>query len=319
MVTAYLYDANGHDRELDAASITAKIPTDQLLWVDAERDDWDGMAAAAKSLGVAPEAIESLADPEFTGSIERFAAHYQFRLPIAPEHGKARDGRIDFLIGSNWLITIRDGDVPFLTEFRDQDKAETVIGNLTASLLAAALLYSHLESYFAAIAKIDTATDGLDEAVLAERKERVLLPRLAAMRRRVTALRRRLGDQRSVFHGLVRPELDIGDDATAREHFVSLERRFERAVDALDRARDSITSSFELFATKTAQDTNQLVKVLTLATVALGLVGAVAGVFGMNFQTRFSQTGETGFWLVVGSTVGVSVILAIVAKWRGWL
>ena len=318
MASAYLYDAKGRDREVDAGEITRDIPADQLLWIDAERGDADGLKAAV-ALGVPEAALTSLADADFAGSIERFADHYQFRLPAAPEHGGNSDNRLDFLVGSNWLITIRDGGVPFFAEFRDQDKAETVIGKLTAPLMAASLLYGHLESYFAAIAKVETAIDGLDEAVLGERTERVSLARLAAMRRRVTGLRRRLGDQRNIFHGLVRPDFDIGGDESAREHFVSLERRFERAVDALDRARDSVTSSFELFATKTTQDTNQLVKVLTFVTVALGMIGAVAGIFGMNFQTRFAQTGEQGFWIVVGSILGVAGLLAWVARRRGWL
>ena len=50
-----------------------------------------------------------------------------------------------------------------------------------------------------------------------------------------------------------------------------------------DRAREIVVGSFGLHATRTAQDTNQPVKMLTHVTVVIGLIGAIPGIFGMNF------------------------------------
>ena len=64
---------------------------------------------------------------------------------------------------------------------------------------------------------------------------------------------------------------------------------------------------------------SQLLKALTIATVITGIVGAVAGVFGMNFDTPIPHTGMNGFLLVTGGMLFASVALVAVALWRRWL
>ena len=42
-------------------------------------------------------------------------------------------------------------------------------------------------------------------------------------------------------------------------------------------------------------------------------------VFGMNFETPYTESGVTGFWIVVGSLLTLGAVLAIVGKWRNWI
>ena len=94
------------------------------------------------------------------------------------------------------------------------------------------------------------------------------------MRRKVSELRHFLSLQRPVFYGLSRPDFTHIVESDAAAHYRSLERRFERAVDAVDHARELVNGSFELFTTRTAEATNDLVRRLTFITVMLGVVGA---------------------------------------------
>jgi len=85
------------------------------------------------------------------------------------------------------------------------------------------------------------------------------------------------------------------------------------------RARETIIGSFELYTTRVAQDTNQLVKALTIATVITGVIGCAAGVFGMNFDTPFFHSGLVGFLGVTLAMVMTSIAIVIIAVWRRWL
>jgi magnesium transporter len=51
----------------------------------------------------------------------------------------------------------------------------------------------------------------------------------------------------------------------------------------------------------------------------LGVIGAVAGVFGMNFETPYTQTGVIGFWIVIGALGAFIGIAAGLARRRGWI
>jgi hypothetical protein len=72
---------------------------------------------------------------------------------------------------------------------------------------------------------------------------------------------------------------------------------------AVNHARDLVNGSFELFSTRTAESTNELVRRLSFMTKLLGAIRAIAGIFGMNFETPYLQSGVLGFWSVIGVPV----------------
>ena len=319
MVKAYLYDAEGRDCETDFdAAALAEAGDRQLVWFDIDRSDHDAVDAVAELLGLSAEARRGLGARR-NSTLDNYCDHFQFSVPAPPNGTDDAICHLDFLVARGWLLTVRDGDVSFLRNFREQDKGQTMKGALSPATIAASLLDWHLESYFDAISDVESSLDKLDDEILAERADRGALARLGRMRRRVAVLRGRIASQRAVFHGLVRPDFEPVAGTEAAEFFRALAARFDRAVDSVERARDVAIGSFELFASKTALDTNDLVKALTFVTVVIGFAAAVAGLFGMNFETPFFKTGVTGFYEVLGGLAVLTLFAAIVARLRRWI
>ena len=98
-----------------------------------------------------------------------------------------------------------------------------------------------------------------------------------------------------------------------------LANRFERAIDEVEHTRDLVTGSFELFASRAAQQTNELVKVLTFLTAIIGFCAAIAGIFGMNFETDLFAAGDTGFYVTVAGLLVITLALWLTARRKGWL
>jgi Mg2+ and Co2+ transporter CorA len=108
-------------------------------------------------------------------------------------------------------------------------------------------------------------------------------------------------------------------DTGAAPFYEALVARFQRAIDEVERTRDVVVGSFELFTSRTGQQTNDLVKVLTLLTAIIGFCAAVAGLMGMNFKLAFFETGLTGFALVTGGLVVVALGSVAYARYRKWI
>ena len=89
-------------------------------------------------------------------------------------------------------------------------------------------------------------------------------------------------------------------------------------MDAVDNTRDLVVGSFELFTTRTAQRTNDTMRVLTFFTVLLGSLAVLAGVLGMNFTVDFFHSGAEGFWITIASMAGLVVSATLFARWRRW-
>jgi Mg2+ and Co2+ transporter CorA len=86
----------------------------------------------------------------------------------------------------------------------------------------------------------------------------------------------------------------------------------------VENARELVVGSFELFATRTAQRTNDTMRVLTFVTVLLGTLAVVAGALGMNFKAPFFDTGADGFWIAIGAMGAIVLLSTLFARWRRW-
>lgn len=333
-IQAYLYDADGRDREVDLETVAVgKLRPDDLLWIDIpNRDEFD-LHRVSALLGV-DAAIWKASEPG-SAQLENYREYFRFSVDTAPgsenhtdpdhgnppgsEQGVVGSVKLDFIVAERWLVTVHSGDVPCLQRFREQDKADTLIGLLSGQALAASLLDWHLGEYFHEVSRIETAVDKLDERVLRESASRLLLGRMVALRRRVSKLRSLLVAQREVFYGLSRPDFALVTESGAAPFYESLVGRFERAVDEVERTRDVVVGSFELFTSRTGQQTNDLVKVLTFLTAIVGFCAAIAGLMGMNFKLAFFDTGLFGFSIVTGSIVFVALISIAYARFRDWI
>lgn len=82
------------------------------------------------------------------------------------------DKRVVFFVAEQWLVTVRDDNVDFLAQFREQDRGEALIGLLSPSALVASPLDRHLGNFFEGVSKIAADVDLLDERVLREKASR---------------------------------------------------------------------------------------------------------------------------------------------------
>jgi magnesium transporter len=306
-IRALLYDAAGHDCEvsLDTVEIDG-LTNEQLLWVD---------VTGHGSVALPRQLQSALSTADNVGSLEIFDTFYRFGIPLRDREGSC----VRFAIGKSWVLTASEHRPKFFDEFVDADQGETLKGRMTATALMASLLMRHLDGFREEIAKVDVAIDKLDETILRAREKRSPLTSLAALRRKLSDLRAILTGQRTIIHGLIAPDFVAHVAEADREFLTEVNRVFERLEDDIGRARETVIGSFELYASRVAQDTNQLVKVLTIATVITGIIGAVAGVFGMNFDTPVTHSGLPGFLVVTAAMIAVSVSIVGLALWQRWL
>lgn len=329
MVRGYLYDAAGRDREVAVTSDTlAELHDRAILWIDLPRRDRGEIRCLGEMLHLDARTLDDLETPRGGLRLDNYGAYLQFAGLAAPatspgepaaQSPSRKDLRVDFVVGRNWVLTVHGEEIAYLQAFRAQDKADTETGALSAAALSASLLDWQLEGYFREVARIETAIDEIDERILAAPSETELLENILAIRRRISRLRRTLMAQRSVFYGLGRPDLSHIADSAASGVFGVLANRFERAVDEAEHTRDLIVGSFELFTSRSAQQTNDLVKALTFFTVIIGTTAAVAGLFGMNFDPPFFRSGSVGFFAVTLGLLVAALVAWMIGRRRRWI
>ncbi|WP_102125668.1 magnesium transporter CorA family protein [Deinococcus planocerae] len=323
-VRAFLYDSDGEDQEVELTPERVAGLTDRhLLWVDVTAPGREELDRLRTVLGLHRESVRTVLNPVGRPRLENFGRYFQINVvaveTVAGEPTDYRAVPLDFFSGPNYVVTVHPDEVTFLRDFRDQVRGDSDIGQLTSAAFLAALLDWHVTSYLRVLDDLEGEVDDLDEAVLRNPADREFLEDLVTLRRRVGRLRRLLAPHREVYAALARPDFTFIAETELGAHFRTLEDRFDRALDSIENARDLVLGSFELYTTGTSQRTNDSVRVLTVVTVLLGLVGAVAGLMGTNFTVEFYKSGTHGFELMLAALAVASLLIVWHARRSRWV
>jgi magnesium transporter len=311
-------DADLDDVELDAG-VLAGLDERQLLWVDLVAPTDDEVARVASLLELRPAALRLPPHPH-RPSLENYGSCFRLCVYAALNgHGaRCRARPLTLVAGDNFVVSVHDGDLPFIEELRRREKGDSRLGELTAESFVASLLDWQLSTFFHAVERLEHDVDEAEVAVLGRKRTSGFLKKMVEARQEISELRRLLKPHRDVIYGLARPDFIATEKPEARPHFAALTAHFERAEDALESARDLVVGSFDLFSTRAAQRTNETMRVLTFVTVLMGSLSLIAGVMGMNFGLAFFETGRSGFFTVLGAMAVVALIALAVGRWRRW-
>jgi magnesium transporter len=324
-IRAYLYDADGSDRAVDLHDrVMSDLNDRQLLWIDVTGQDRNEIEQVGAAVHLHRESIKTLLNPIGRPRLDQFGDYFQVNVvAIEPTHDGDDPGfspvALDYFSGPNYVVTVHAQELQFLHDFDDRVREDSGLGALDSASFLAALLDWHITSYFRVLEEFEEAVDDLDEEVLLHPNDREFLQDLVVLRRRVSQLRRLLAPHREVFSGLARPDFQGLAGQDAGPQFRALNDRFERAMDSAESARDLVLGSFDLYMAGTSRKTNDAVQVLTIVTVSLGIVGAVAGIMGTNFTVEFFKAGLKGFFLMIAGILSLIFVVLLVARRQRWI
>jgi magnesium transporter len=316
-IAALLSRGDGSDEEVQLqADAAMELQDDELLWVDLVGPTEAEIGSVSGALGIGEEAAEVLRSPADTPSatVRGDAVEVVIRAPGNNHSDKPTV--LQILVGDSWVITNHHRPIPLLEEHREkiQDQRET--GLLSPVEFLADLLEWHVDAFFRVAEELELEVERLDEAAL--RTEKDLLDRLVGMRRRIAHVRRMLTPHREVYSELTRPDfLPSLDDGESRA-LADAAKRLERAIDAVANAREMLIGTFDVHMTRTAQRTNDVMKVLTIASVILLPSAVIAGIMGMNFDVGVFDD-PNNFYIVIGAMVVLALSTLAIARWRRWL
>ena len=324
--SARWFDADRTDRALGFDEALAADPTRRhLLWIDVSgvlREDEATALAERFHLDATTrgELVRAAARP-------RLALHGDYvhiRLAVEPDPSRPDSAPwLDIIAAPNVVISRHDGPVRFLAGMDERIKKDTTVGLLDSGTFAAGMVDSAVTTYFQAVDAIEDEVDRLDARSLRDPRGNELLDELVRLRRRIARLRRLLTEHRELFAGLASADFahvaDSDDTADTAGLFQSVAGRFESAIGAVEDSREVLLGSFDVFMTRTAQRTNEIMKVLALATVLLLPGSLIAGLLGMNVDVPLPKDDPRIFWAVAGAVLLLALAILGVAWRRRWL
>lgn len=318
MATALLFDRDRVDEVDDWTDSLPKVGRSAILWIDLEKPDADDIQHVVDAFDLEAGTAKDL---ERERTAPQLGDHGEYlHVTVIGLSDERETVRVDCLVSQRWLVTIHDKPVEVVDRFRALAEGSGAVGMLDGLGFLANLLEWALTSYFDAFEALEQDLEEIDAKAMSGEASvsDEALAGLVEMRREVGRLRRVLVLHREVVLALTRPELEAIASSDSAERFTSLRDRLEEAVQASRDTRESIVGSFDVLLATTGQRTNEIMKVLTLASVLLLPGALIAGVMGMNFEVGIFETAAY-FWVVLAIIVAVAVTTLVVARVRAWI
>lgn len=319
---ARLFDADRSDKEIELGSKTvAAIGDRQLLWVDAivSADSADDHALLTW-LPFDTDIVERMwASPP----APRLSVHGDFflaRVVVLRERaGREMSVVLDLAVGKNVVLTAHREPLDFLAQLDDRIRGDTSLGEIDSADFATVVMDGLVTSYLELADAILMEVDRLDGEALKLSTGRDLLTDLVALRRRIAAVRRALVAHRVVFASMAGADFRVITGTEAAPQFDAVSERFDGAIGAIDSAREALIGTFDIYMSRTAQRTNDAVKILTIVSVLLLPTGVIAGFMGMNIQAPYTNDDPIIFWFVVVGILVVAASTLLALRVRKWL
>lgn len=321
-----LFDADRTDTLLTLEEALRLTPSErQLVWFDIEGPlSADDHAAIRRRFELDDATDRALAGErdERSGASPEVGLHgryFHIRLVAAPDPQRRDVTWLDLVGGPNVVISRHAEPLPLLEAIDERIAADATIGELDAPEFVASVLDAVVTSYLAAVDSIEDEVDLIDAKALGRERFDDLFGELIEVRRRVGRLRRLLARHRELFAIVGRREFAHAAAAADPDSLQTVSARFETALASVEETRDLVLGSFEVLMTRTAQRTNDVMRILTVATVLALPATIVAGFLGMNVTTPLPDKAGWPFWAIVIGIVTLEAAIVLFARWRRWI
>ena len=309
--------ADGSDADVDLADLQSRrVKSDELLWVDLVAASPDELEAVREALRLTDDSAANMATPPGGPDARVLDDGVEVVVLALGDELDAEPVPLRIVIGAGWVVSQHAKPIRFLDKHRESIQDQREVGRLTPVEFLTSVLDWHVDAFFHAAERLEREVDDLDDAAL--RTERDLLARLVAMRRRIARVRRIIAAHTDVAAEIARPDFLPDSARHGLEGLTAVAGRFSRAAEAISNAREMLIGTFDVHMTRTAQRTNDTMRLLTLASVILLPSVVLAGIMGMNFKVGLFDQPNL-FYVVIGLMMLMAVVTLAVARWRKWV
>jgi magnesium transporter len=259
-----------------------------VTWIDLDdKPDIPTMEAFQKLLDLHPLAV---ADATGTFQRAKHDAYGKFDLLVLrmvhPSEPGLRLEQVCLYVGDNWVLTVqsRPGGDAFEPARQRLSRAGK-IRRCGADYLAYAIVDAIVDGFFPVIESYGDRLEALEDAVLGPLSKQVVRY-LHSARRDLLTIRRAVWPLRDAIGELSREEQSRFTDTT-KVYLRDVYDHTIQCIDLVETHRELAASLVELHLAAVGFRTNEVMKILTIFSTIFLPLTFIAGVYGMNFDTKF--------------------------------
>jgi len=320
IVTAWLFAPDRDPTEVAVADLPAHTVAGHFVWLDLSSYAPEELHAVADLLGLPSNAVRTALAPWRRPRLSIYPNHFFVSATVAlPDFAAYRvhARELDLFIGRNLLVSAHKAPLPFADHLRERVQHSSDLVPIDPAFLLYIFLDELLAYYEELERRLQHEVETIEERALRETTD-TFLEDLLRFKRYAFALSQLAGEHREVFAAFLRPDFRWVAGEQVEESFRDLEARLARLLTALLAVREATNGALDIHVSHVAHRTNQVIKVLTMASIILFLASVLIALFGTSLQ-GIATSGPLVFAVMVLSIVLSVGMTLLVFHRRGWL
>ena len=232
------------------------------------------------------EAVLIPLEPTPAAAVGAARGGYYFVVFYAAAYNKTADHiethAVNLFIGANYLVTVHAGVVQDIADTMARWRAPRSPLGSRVSALVHALLDAMVDDYFPLMDQVADRIEELEDTIFVNFDERSIEV-MFRLKKDLLAMRRIVAPERDVLNVLLRCQLPIfGPEDIA--YLQDVYDHIVRVTDNIDTYRDLLSSALDSYLSLQSNKLNQIMKLLTIASILLMSAALVTGFYGQNFR-----------------------------------
>lgn len=287
------------------------------LWVDILDPDNEAIHLLRDEFGFHALSLEDVVRQHQRPKIDIYPEYYFvvfYALAYPSEEASLKTDEIHIFLGSNFVVTTHEGDLPELDEVWSRwQRHSDVVGADIGSLLYE-ILDRIVDDYFPVVDTIAERVEALETRIF-ESFDKAALSDIFSLKKDLLTLRRIVAPERDVLNVLLRRDPPILP-ATSMIFFQDIYDHCLRVLDSVDTYRDLLTSALDGYLSIQSNNLNEVMRRLTVISTIFLPLTFLTGFFGMNFEGLPFANGLV-FWGALLVMLLTPLLMLLYFRWRG--
>jgi magnesium transporter len=293
---------------------------DNIVWLDVCDPTEQDVALLQEEFRFHPLAIEDAVRSHERPKVDAYDRYYFIVFYAAffdPNNDHIDLRPLSLFVGANYLVSVHPGEVQQIgfTLARWQMPNSPLINRLSALLHA--VLDAVVDDYFPLMDQVADRIEELEDAIFAHFDESSIHT-IFGLKKDLLSLRRVVAPERDVLNMLLRRELPVFTPEDTM-YLQDVYDHIVRVTDNIDTYRDLLSSALDSYLSLQSNKLNEIMKILTIASIILMSNSLVAGTYGMNFQFMPELHWTFGYPFALGLMIVIDVMLILYFRHRKWL
>ena len=295
----------------------------KISWIDFENPMESDVTYLQENFDIHPLVIEEFVTPTFRPKATQYdnVLFLTVHIPLFDvEERTTYPGEIDIILTKTHLITGHKKKIFQLDQLFSQLQSSLGKRRLYMSKTPAHLLHHLLnillETCFPRLEHVVKNIDAIERQIF-RGNEREMVKEISVVKRDVLNFRRTLMPQRSILESLLLKESSI-ISKDLKPYFQDLIGTNIRLWNALESAKETITSLEETNNSLLSNKINEKMKLLTIFSVTLLPLTVYTGLLSINVEIPFGRF-EGAFWIHLLISIFILLLVLFIFRVRKWI